>query len=273
MAIFRGINQATSQSMNSITFNFSQQSTIQHWAKLLPNQTQAESDFVDPFAQLTPEQLEDLAILSRIRWLIASNKAEPNGVSAQEAEEIEKTFAQQGIDVEWLLSKRETILQQRIEQITNQTIDGKDIKLSGVILPLHWNDERLLTHFLLIPYLGQCSHFPPPPPNQVIFVESAEPIDIQKLTANSRKSQYSFLWVSIEGTISLEATSHNVFRVDGMSWLESSYGVICHKIYLCTPQEIAQVLAWQTREKRKSLYPKLTELISIDKDSKAFSNQ
>ena len=272
MTIFGGINQATSKSMTNIPSNISQQSTIKHWEELLPNQTQAESNFIDPFAQLTPEQLEDLAILSRIRWLIASNKAEPNGASIQEVKQIEETLTQEGIDVEWLLSKRETIRQQRIEQTTNKTLVGKSIKLSGVILPLYWNDQRLLTHFLLMPYLGQCSHFPPPPPNQVILVESAEPIDIQQLTANTKKSQYSFLWVSIEGKISLEATSHNVFRVDGMSWLESSYGVICHNITLCTPKEIAEVLTWQTREERKSLYPKLTELISIDTGSKAFSN-
>ena len=252
--------------MNSITFNFSQQSTIQHWQDLLPNQTQAKSNFVDPFAQLTPEQLEDLAILSRIRWLIASNKAAPNGASAQEAKQIEESFTQAGIDVDWLLSQRQTIRQQRIEQSTNKSIDGKDIKLSGVILPLYWNDERRLTHFLLMPYLGQCSHFPPPPPNQVICVECSEPVDIQKLTTNLKKSEYSFLWVSIEGTISLEATSHNVFRVDGMSWLESSYGIVCNNITLCTPKEIVQILTWQTREERKSLYPKLTDLISINSE-------
>ncbi|MDJ0902854.1 MAG: DUF3299 domain-containing protein [Xenococcus sp. MO_188.B8] len=252
--------------MNTITNNISRQSQIEHWEHLLPSKTKLKSDFADPFARLTPEQLEDLAILSRIRWLISSNKADPNGASAQEAKQIEEALAEERIDVEWLLSKRQTIRQQRIEQTTNKKIEAKDIKLSGVILPLYWNDERLLTHFLLMPYLGQCSHFPPPPPNQVIFVESTKPIDIQKLTANLQKSQYSFLWVSIEGTISLEATNHNVFRVDGMSWLESSYGVICHNISLCTPKDIAKVLEWQTREERKSLYPKLTELISINTD-------
>ncbi len=143
-----------------------------------------------------------------------------------------------------------------------QVIDGRGLTLMPGLL-----DSHVHTHFLLMPYLGQCSHFPPPPPNQVISVESAEPIDIQKLTANCRKSKYSFLWVSIEGKISLEATSHHVFRVDGMSWLESSYSVICHNINFCTPRDIAEVLAWQTREKRKSLYPKLTELISIDTGS------
>ncbi|ELS00695.1 Protein of unknown function (DUF3299) [Xenococcus sp. PCC 7305] len=253
--------------MNTITHNISRQSQIEHWEDLLPSPTKLKSDFVDPFDELTPGQLEDLAILSRIRWLISSNKADPNGASAQEAKQIEKAFVKQGIDVEWLLSKRQMVRQQRIEQTTNNKIEAKDIKLSGVILPLYWNNERLLTHFLLMPYLGQCSHFPPPPPNQVIFVESTEPIAIQKLTANLQKSQYSLVWVSIEGTINLAATSHQVFRVDGMSWLESSYGAICHNISLCSPKEIAQVLAWQTREERKSLYPKLTELILVDIDS------
>ncbi len=249
-------------SISSIPSNISQSSHIEHWQDLLPSQNLKESNFNDPFAQLTPEQLEDLAILSRIRWLIASNKADPNGESAQEAKQIEEKFTQAGINVDWLLSQRQTVRQQRIEQATNKTLEGQDIKLSGVILPLYWNEERLMTHFLLMPYLAQCSHFPPPPPNQIIYVESVKAIDIQALTANLKKSEYSFLWVAIEGTINLKATNHNVFRVDGMSWLESGYGVVCHKISLCTPKDIAQVLDWKTREEKKSLYPKLTELIS-----------
>ena len=236
--------------------------SIEHWRDLLPIETQKESNIEDPFTKLTSEQMEDLAILSRTRWLIASNKADPNGLSAQEAKQIEENFTQAGIDVNWLLSQRQTVRQQRIEQATNKTVEGQDIKLSGVILPLYWNEQRLMTHFLLMPYLGQCSHFPPPPPNQIICVESAEPVDFQKLTANLKKSEYSFLWVSIEGKISLKATNHNVFRVDGMLWLESGYGVVCHKITLCTPKDIAQILDWKTRDEKKSLYPKLTELIS-----------
>ncbi len=116
--------------MNNITSHLSPSFQIKHWQDLLPSQTQAESNFVDPFAQLTPEQLEDLAILSRIRWLMASNKADPYGASVQEARQIEETFAQAGIDVDWLLSQRQTVRQQRIEQATNKMIEGKDIKRS-----------------------------------------------------------------------------------------------------------------------------------------------
>lgn len=245
--------------MNTINSDISQPFQIEHWEDLLPSQT--ESNFEDPFAELNPEQLEDLAILSRIRWLIASNKAEPNGESAKEAKQIERAFAETGIDFNWLLSERQKIRQYRIEQGTNKSINGKTLKLSGVILPLHWNDERLLTHFLLMPYLGQCSHFPPPPPNQVIHVECSEPVNIQQLTANRKKSEFSFLWVSVEGKISLKVTSHNVFRVDGISCLESSYGIICRNITCCTSRDIAEVLEWQTRKERTLLYPKLTELI------------
>ena len=45
--------------MNSITSNITQSSQIEHWQELLPNQTQKESNFEDPFTQLTPEQLID----------------------------------------------------------------------------------------------------------------------------------------------------------------------------------------------------------------------
>ncbi|MDJ0716402.1 MAG: DUF3299 domain-containing protein [Prochloraceae cyanobacterium] len=234
------------------------QSKIQHWKDLLPSKT--ESNFEDSFAKLTSEQLEDLAILSRIRWLIKTKKAEPNGASAKEAKQIEQAFAETGIDFNQLLSEREKIRQSRIEQATNKNINGQTLKLSGVILPLHWNENRLLTHFLLMPYLGQCSHFPPPPPNQVIYAKCSEPIDIQKLTAHRKKSEFS-LWVSVEGQISLKVNSHNVFRVDGMLWLESTYEIICQNITCCTSKDIAEVLEWQTKKERTLLYPKLTELI------------
>ena len=35
--------------------------------------------------------------------------------------------------------------------------------------------------FLLVPVFGMCIHVPPPPPNQVIFVEMKEPVPFEEL--------------------------------------------------------------------------------------------
>jgi uncharacterized protein len=51
--------------------------------------------------------------------------------------------------------------------------------------------------FLLVPYVGTCIHVPPPPPNQIIYVESEDAIQVRA----------AFEPVSVTGT--LAATTHS----------------------------------------------------------------
>lgn len=50
-----------------------------------------------------------------------------------------------------------------------KSLEGKEIRVPGYIVPLD-DDSRSLTEFLLVPYAGACVHTPPPPPNQMIYV-------------------------------------------------------------------------------------------------------
>ena len=58
--------------------------------------------------------------------------------------------------------------------INNKTLvpelDGHVIKLPGYVLPLDF-EGTLVKSFLLVPYVGACIHVPPPPPNQIVFVQ------------------------------------------------------------------------------------------------------
>lgn len=47
---------------------------------------------------------------------------------------------------------------------------GKVVKVPGFMLPLEDFAEKA-SEFLLVPYFGACVHTPPPPPNQLVFVE------------------------------------------------------------------------------------------------------
>lgn len=49
-------------------------------------------------------------------------------------------------------------------------MNGQPIKIPGFIVPLEFNDEQSITQFFLVPFFGACIHVPPPPPNQIIFV-------------------------------------------------------------------------------------------------------
>ena len=58
--------------------------------------------------------------------------------------------------------------------------DGKTIKLAGYIVPLDFEATKV-KEFLLVPYVGACIHVPPPPTNQVVFVESRVAVEVKGL--------------------------------------------------------------------------------------------
>ncbi|PWE16364.1 DUF3299 domain-containing protein [Marinicauda salina] len=57
-------------------------------------------------------------------------------------------------------------------------LDGERVKIGGYVLPFDYAADRAVSRFLLVPYVGACIHVPPPPPNQLIFVEAEEPVEV-----------------------------------------------------------------------------------------------
>ncbi|MGF1772535.1 DUF3299 domain-containing protein [Vibrio wakamikoensis] len=76
---------------------------------------------------------------------------------------------------------------------------GKTVRIPGFVIPLEGDNEKT-TQFLLVPYYGACIHVPPPPINQIVFVEVPEG------TANQG------LWdvVYVTGTLSIEDKSTDI---------------------------------------------------------------
>ena len=52
-----------------------------------------------------------------------------------------------------------------------EALAGSRVKLPGFVVPLESDGEKI-TDFLLVPYFGACIHVPPPPANQIVYVES-----------------------------------------------------------------------------------------------------
>ena len=72
-------------------------------------------------------------------------------------------------------------------------LDKKKIRIPGFAVPLA-GDEKGITEFLLVPYMGACIHVPAPPTNQIVYVEaSKKPLSMQMI--------YDAFWVT--GTISV----------------------------------------------------------------------
>ena len=62
-----------------------------------------------------------------------------------------------------------------------QEFNGKQIRIPGYMVPLEQNDEREVTAFFIVPYFGACLHMPPPPPNQILYVQYEDGIALEAL--------------------------------------------------------------------------------------------
>ena len=73
---------------------------------------------------------------------------------------------------------------------------GKLVKVPGFTVPLEdWASSA--TEFLLVPYVGACIHTPPPPPNQLVYIEMDE-------GKRAKMDGWNPVWV--EGVLEIEMT-------------------------------------------------------------------
>lgn len=68
------------------------------------------------------------------------------------------------------LSEGDLVALQTGSYEVNQELDNRRVRVPGFVVPLEQAADGRLSEFLLVPYFGACIHFPPPPPNQVIYV-------------------------------------------------------------------------------------------------------
>jgi hypothetical protein len=64
------------------------------------------------------------------------------------------------------------------KQTTTFNADLADlvVRLPGFVVPIGTPRNGMITEFFLVPYIGACIHVPPPPPNQMVYVTSANGI-------------------------------------------------------------------------------------------------
>lgn len=54
---------------------------------------------------------------------------------------------------------------------TVSDFDNSAIELSGFIVPIDYKKQQSPSNIFIVPYFGACIHFPPPPPNQIVFAQ------------------------------------------------------------------------------------------------------
>lgn len=69
--------------------------------------------------------------------------------------------------------------------------DQQSVRIPGFLVPIDFDDDLKITTLFLVPYFGACIHLPPPPPNQIIYIQYPQGIELDNL--------YDPFWV--EGTL------------------------------------------------------------------------
>lgn len=181
------------------------------WQDLRPPVT-AENN---PFATMSDAQNEALRQIVLSRLMQARGLAAPDAAERHRAEWAQQLRAQ-GIDADAVLAQREVLIAQR--QAAAETgvaaLEGQHVRLGGYLLPAALQGDQV-TEFLLVPWVGACSHTPPPPPNQSVRVRPARPYPMSRA--------YEPVWIS--GALRVRPQEKSVFVVDGELAVRSAYAI------------------------------------------------
>ncbi len=188
------------------------------WAEpqelLWPDLQGKVDEFEDPFNALDSDQLFHLGMVARMRTKQAASE-EP--LPAEDTEELAERTAKleaADIDIDYLLEMRVKVTELRRQRAmsTREDYDGKTIRMPGYLLPLDVTEGEV-TEYLLVPWVGACIHTPPPPPNQIVYVQLAKPWKVG--------SQWEPVYV--EGTMQSGDVTKGLYLVDGESDINIGY--------------------------------------------------
>lgn len=200
------------------------------WNDLIPKM---DEPFDDPFERLSEDQLYDLRMIARIRFLIENGKIVEGGTDLAEEKKLVAKLTGQGIDVDWLFSQRERVAkerQRRAERV-HRGVTGQLVRIPGYMLPLK-TEESGVTEFLLVPWVGACIHTPPPPPNQMVHVRVPG--------GTNDRGRFAAIW--LEGRIELKPAEYDLFLADGTRSVKVAYTMTTATISTYSSQE-SDVLA------------------------------
>lgn len=187
------------------------------WDDLVPPTSKLES----PFGDLTADQRADLAEIIRDRELAGDDSISQVSPEYESSVELTHSLERQGLNIEDLIAKYDAFVAEvnRRNELVVGSLDGRLVKLPGYVLPLELG-KKGVREFLLVPYIGACIHVPPPPPNQIVYVRSAQPFEVRDL----------YTPVTVTGRMSVKGTRKMLSFVDGQAGINTGYSMEALKI-------------------------------------------
>lgn len=186
-------------------------STRLEWTDLVPRRASVDN----PFAALSEADRSDLRLVIRERDSARLGMALSDAAKA-DAAAAARRLQDRKLDAAKLLAERDRLMRERDQQTKGMVTElaGKTISLAGYMLPLEFKGDKV-SEFLLVPWVGACIHTPPPPPNQIVYVRPAEPVD--------GKGRFAPVWVT--GPLQVQPGQRNLQMSDGAAPVDTGYSV------------------------------------------------
>ncbi|MEE4189063.1 MAG: DUF3299 domain-containing protein, partial [Roseobacter sp.] len=178
------------------------------WDDLMPN----AAAYDDPFLNLSAEQQADLQDV--LTEDIARLEQRDDPVLEEAAQAARDRLSAAGLDVDVLLDQYFFGAQPSDAHASDVTTGllGKDVTIYGYVLPLRWESGRVVA-FFLVPWVGACIHTPPPPPNQIVYVEMPGGLALK----------HQFEPMNIKGELRHSLQSYDLFLIDGRQQVPAAY--------------------------------------------------
>ena len=182
--------------------------------------------FDDPYKNMGVDLLNELKVLLQLDQKLAQGdlSADERARLQTRRSEAKAKLKANGHDIDSLLAQRWDVARKRraASIATNPILNGTEVTISGYLIPAHKALDGSNFGYL-VSQVGMCSHFPSPPPNQLVRV---------RLRADQLKRQNLSLYapVRVSGQLQAERSATVIFILDGMARMLSGWTLVAKTI-------------------------------------------
>ena len=170
----------------------------------------AAQSYEDPFLDLSPDELDLLKLMVKLRERATSGKSEDIEKLAKVEEELKRL----GVNADFLISQRGIVKERTTKAATagNPKLADKEVSLAGFVIPAPSDDDGVASAYL-VSMPGMCSHPPPPNPNLLVRLR----------LGTVWRPAYYYQPVKVSGRLSIDPSQIRTHVVDGVVPMRSTW--------------------------------------------------
>ena len=148
-----------------------------------------QKDLIKKFNSQPLRQLTWADLLPKLEKSILKHYQQPVPKGSETIGQVSAQFLR---SIEASTDERYQNAMRSINTITS--FEQQPVSINGFFVPIEFHEDKTPSLIFIVPYYGACIHFPPPPPNQIIFARLTP-----GFTSSSLEQAYSFSGILQQG--------------------------------------------------------------------------